>query len=335
LIDLHQDIAHYIFTHTHFKEFNARDGDRHGDIPSYRDINLRLVASVIFPQLPTINDREMNILLKLYGKDWKNQNVVLPGSSFTIAINMMKLYHNMARRYNKDIEIVYRKGDIEKIDRGEKIRFLISMEGTEALEEPSDIDIFYKLGLRMIGLTWNFDTKYAASCGSKRDYGLTGSGYDLLDIAEERGVIIDLAHSSKQTMLDVLSYTHMPVVISHTNYYGLQKHMRNVDDDVLEQLYENKGIMGFTLIKGTIGKGDYLEELARHIIKVYELFGDEVLAMGTDYFGVTPPEELRNITMLDKLYNRLLDMGMSENALEKLTWRNAYRVIMEHSVKWD
>ncbi len=334
LIDLHQDIAHYIFVHQRFLDFNVRDKDRHGDIPSYKDINLRLVSAVVFPMMPTYNLRELKKLQAIYGRDWGDQNVELPLASFEISVHMIKLYYNMARRYSEDIKLVFTKNDITDIEDDDRIRFMISMEGTESLNEPSDIEIFYRLGVRMIGLTWNFDTKYAASCGSKKDYGLTGSGEDLVEISNNLGVIIDLAHTSKNTMLDVFACTKMPVVISHTNYFGEQPHVRNVDDDIIEELIKNKGVMGFTLIRGAIGRDNYLDKLADHIMAVYSNFGPEPLAIGTDYFGVTPPPELRNISYLTRLYERLLEKGMSENDLEKLTWRNAYRVIYRNSERW-
>ncbi len=334
LIDLHQDIAHYIFVHQRFKDFGVRDENRHGDIPSYRDINLRIVSAVVFPMMPTYNLRELRKLQAIYGGDWRDQNVELPLASFEIAIHMIKLYYNMARRYREDIRLLFSREDLLKIEKENKIHFMVSIEGTEALNEPTDIEIFYRLGVRMIGLTWNFDTKYAASCGSKKDYGLTGSGEDLVNISNELGVIIDLAHASKNTMLDVFSVTKKPVVISHTNYYGEQPHVRNVDDDVIEELKRNKGVMGFTLIRGAIGRERYLDKLAQHILSIYNGFGPEVIAIGTDYFGVTPPEELRNISQLTKLYEKLLNKGMSENDLEKLTWKNAYRVLLENSGEW-
>ena len=58
------------------------------------------------------------------------------------------------------------------------------------------VRIFDRLGLRAVGLTCNFDMRYASSCMSKKDDGLTGKGEQLVEEANQRhGVIVDLAQS--------------------------------------------------------------------------------------------------------------------------------------------
>ena len=335
LIDLHEDIAVYIVTHPYFKSFDTEDHDRHADIPSYKEANAKIIVSVVFPMLFTVSDRELKRIKKLYKGEWTHDNIVLPASPYTISIKMIKLYHNLIRKYSKSLRLIYRRSDLERLFKDNRIGFLINIEGTEALEAPDDIETFYHLGLRMIGLTWNYDTKYAASCMSKKDYGLTGSGEELVEIANEKGIIIDLAHSSPNTMLDVFENSKFPVVISHANYFQLRPHIRNVSDRILEKLVSNKGVIGFTLIRGTISDGNYVDNLAKHIIEVYNNFGSEIISIGTDYFGTEPPKELDRINKIKILYEKLLDKGMKENDTEKLSWKNAFRVFKENSVKWD
>lgn len=48
------------------------------------------------------------------------------------------------------------------------------------------------------------------------------------------GMLVDLSHVAKKTMLDVLNITQSPVIFSHSSAYGLCNHTRNVQDDVLE-----------------------------------------------------------------------------------------------------
>jgi membrane dipeptidase len=322
-------------THPKFKDFNTYDEERHGDIPSYKKINLRIVCSAIFPMQKTINKIELERMKKIYGRDWDRLDVVIPSSTQSNTLNMIKLYYNLVKEYSEQLDVLYNKRQLKKISATkDKIYLLLSIEGCEAINEPSELDIYYNLGIRMIGLTWNFDNKYAASCGSKKDYGLTGYGEELVEYANELGIIIDLSHSSKKTMIETLEYTTMPLVISHTNYYKVQKHVRNVDDEIIERLYQNRGVLGFTLIKGTIGRGRYLEGLTKHIISVYQRYGSDIIAIGTDYFGTTPPKKLDNISKLTHLYKKLIEKGMKLDDLQRLTWKNAYRVIETNSKKW-
>jgi membrane dipeptidase len=48
------------------------------------------------------------------------------------------------------------------------------------------------------------------------------------------GILVDLSHVSKKTMLDVLNTTRSPVIFSHSSAWALCNHTRNVQDDVLE-----------------------------------------------------------------------------------------------------
>ena len=336
LIDLHEDIGAYILRHSYFKKFDISDPKRNADIPSYREINLKLVVSVVFPMLSSINQKELKKMKKLYKEEWIYENVVLPASPYSISIKMIKLYHNLIKTYSHDLKLITKKRDLENLFKDNRIGFLINIEGTEALETSDDLETFYLLGLRMVGLTWNYDTRYAASCMSKKDYGLTGSGEELIDLANEKGIIIDLAHSSPNTMVDTLEISKLPVVISHANYFPLMPHVRNVLDKVLEKLANNAGIIGFTFIKGTISSsGDYLSSLADHITEVHNRYGSDIIALGTDYFGTEPPVELNRITKIKLLYEKLLEKGLGEEDIEKLAWKNAFRVISQNASKWS
>ena len=50
------------------------------------------------------------------------------------------------------------------------------------------------------------------------------------------GLLVDLAHVSKKTMLDVLNVTQSPVIFSHSSAWALCNHTRNVQDDVLVEV---------------------------------------------------------------------------------------------------
>ena len=47
------------------------------------------------------------------------------------------------------------------------------------------------------------------------------------------GMLIDLAHVSKATMIAALQTTQAPVIFSHSSVYTLCPHSRNVQDDIL------------------------------------------------------------------------------------------------------
>lgn len=333
VIDLHEDLPYYIHITKKWRKFDEEDEGRPADIPEYKKTNVRIVFTAIFPLTNIYNPRIGRMISELYNTEEVKYVVPLPSNPFTKAVELINTLYQLEHEYN-EIGIIRSRRDLTTIFNERRIGFIISLEGSEALSNPSYLDIFYKLCVRAIGITWNYDTKYGASCQSKRDYGLTGWGEELIREMNKYGIIIDAAHSSKKTILDILEISKMPIIISHSNYKSLINHPRNVDDEILEKLSENRGVIGFTLIKSTLGKNGTIEALAKHIKAVYDRFGGDILAIGTDYYGIKTPEDAKRISALNKLWIELSNRGLSNTTIEKIAWKNAYRVIERNSLYW-
>lgn len=53
------------------------------------------------------------------------------------------------------------------------------------------------------------------------------------------GMMVDLSHVSRQTMLDALKESKAPVIFSHSSSYSICNNTRNPMDDVLLKLVNN------------------------------------------------------------------------------------------------
>ena len=338
-IDTHQDISFYYFTggaglNFEIKDFAEDLENRHADIPKLTQSNTKVIFSAIFPLQLTVLPHSEKYLSDGYGA---NMPAFTSRNPFSIAMEHVKIYHNLVKKHCKSLKMIQNKSDIHSIFNQNRVGILMSMEGSEALEDHSDLELFYKLGLRSIQLTWNFDTKYAASCMSKKDYGITGEGEILIEEANRMGVILDIAHASKKSAMTILNVSKLPVIVSHGNIYSVKNHVRNIDDEVIENIHQNKGTIGFTFIGPAISEKPNIESFAKHILYVYNHYGPDNLALGTDYFGlmsIKEPEGLENITKIEKLWQYLLQEGFSESDLEKIKYKNALRVIQSNGLKW-
>jgi membrane dipeptidase len=172
---------------------------------------------------------------------------------------------------------------------------------------------------------------------SKKDYGLTGEGQALLEQMNSLGVIVDLSHASKRAVMETFRGSKLPVLVSHANAKAVFDCARNLDDRVLDALKTNHGAVGFVFATEMIGGSGDIKELVRHIMYVYENYGPDLPAIGSDYFGLgdnEAPRGLEDITKMGEIWRLLVESGFKERDIEKIAYKNALRVIEANASKW-
>lgn len=300
-IDLHEDFGitsgnHDVFDGTSESSISALSG--------FKDV---VIFSVVFP-LTKKWARDASSNFTGYRSDssdyYPDQNSLL---------RQLKFYQSLER--NSLVTLVRKRTDIDRPG----IKFLMAMEGTDTISGEEDIMFLRENGLRSIGLTWNMETKYAASCTSKKDYGLTGSGEELVKLCNEMNIAIDLGHASDQTIIDSSGISKHPVIVSHTNPKSYYRIFRNISDEAIEAVVKNRGIIGLTSIPSTLGEKPTIQNLVESIKYIGESYGWQYPAIGTDFLGV--PSNLKGLESLKDLHS-LGDMlgGHADDVL----WKNSY-----------
>jgi membrane dipeptidase len=342
VIDLHEDISYYYIAHPDDLAFRRDDYSkdlalRDSDIPKFKRANVSLVFSAIFCLPPTFNQSVGRMMARGYGmsdKGYQGSNTTHGAS--TSAFDHLKVYYALAEEYSDSIHIVRTEGDLERAAAGESIGFLLALEGAYAIEDVYDLDLFYNMGLRSLGLVWNFDTRYGASCMSKKDYGLTGEGEQLVERCNKLGVIIDLVHASKKTHLEAVKKSRLPVMDTHSNAKAIHDITRTIDDETYEAIKKNGGVVGSVIEVSMVGGKEDLSSLVDHMMYVHENFGPDITAIGTDYFGLSRAVTgLEDIGKIGRLFAALRKRGMSDQDIEKLAHKNAMRVIRANAKRWS
>lgn len=333
VVDLHEDIASYFMMDGatfDVRPFNEDVPERHADIPKYKRVGMRLVLGSIFPMVGGLNARHMARLKRAY-RAWSPSSS--PSSARDMAIEQVKIYYSLEDLYPSDLKVVRTLQDIEGL--GTKTGILMHLEGCEALYEPEDLQVLFNLGVRSIGLTWNYDNKYASSCMSKKDYGLTGEGEDLVALANELSVMLDLSHAGPKTCADVIDSSDRSPFFSHSNAFSQQESKRNVSNELVKKVAKAKGIVGLTFIRSCIGPPHTPGRLADHARKLIALGGDGLPALGTDFLGIrSTPNGLENLSKLGNLERALKGAGLSQRQVEGITHDNAMRLIRTHAEGW-
>lgn len=164
--------------------------------------------------------------------------------------------HRMVENYPDEFELALTADDIEQIHGNGKIASLIGMEGGHSIYNSlGALRQFYKLGARYMTITHSGTLDWADSATDEPlNGGLTQFGNEVIREMNRLGMLVDLSHVSPQTMRDAIAISEAPVIFSHSSARALNGHSRNVPDDVLDLVKENKGIVMVTFVPSFISE---------------------------------------------------------------------------------
>ncbi len=232
------------------------------------------------------------------------------------------------------IRRVLQISDIESVRDTDEVGVMLSFGDGAMLEGSLEtFRMYYKLGLRMLTLTWNDRNLLADGAAvSVSRGGLTPFGIKVVNEASRLGVIVDVAHLSEAGFWDMVDLAQSPFVASHSNCYSLLSHPRNLSDAQLKAIGEAGGLVGISFnheyLTGTDEKAD-IATVAEHIIHAMELAGEDCVGLGTDFdsFGEAGPEPVSHIGKLPYLTFELLKRGISGEQIAGILGRNWMRIL--------
>jgi microsomal dipeptidase-like Zn-dependent dipeptidase len=200
---------------------------------------------------------------------------------------------------------------------------MLGLEGAHALEGwLENVDDLYNAGFRMIGLAHFFDNEFAGSAHGVDRSGLTPLGRELVRKLESKKILIDLAHSSTQTVDDVLQMAQRPVMVSHTGVRATCDNQRNLSDDQLRRIAKTGGIIGIAYFEFAVC-GQDANAIARSIRHAADVAGIDHVALGSDFDGgITVPFDT---TQLAAITDALLKAGFTEDEIRKVMGGNVFR----------
>jgi microsomal dipeptidase-like Zn-dependent dipeptidase len=232
------------------------------------------------------------------------------------------------KRSKNKLVIARKKSDLDQPE-GTLITLLLT-EGSHPLEgDIANIARLYDEGYRAMGLQHFFDNELGGSMHGRSQAGLTKFGREAVLEMERRNIMIDVAHSSRQVVRDVLATVKAPIFISHGGTIsGCPKTAnRNLPDDILKQIAARGGILGVGYFGGAIcdisPKG-----IAKEIIHAVNLLGEDAVALGSDFDGTVTTS--LDTSELAAITHELLAQGMAEPQIRKVMGENARRYFAEN-----
>jgi membrane dipeptidase len=252
-----------------------------------------------------------------------------PEGSLREALRQANAFHRAAREHPDRVAIVRTRGDL---DDG-RVKLVLALEGVEPFGyEVDTADLFFELGLRVAGLTWNRRNPFAD--GAADDGGLSRLGRALLDRFAELGIALDLAHASARLYDECLETFGGRVLVTHAGCRAVNDTPRNLSDEQLRALADRGGIFGLMLHPLAIDPArPTIERVIDHLDHAASVIGADRLCLAGDW-----TKRLHELMPAPAPLDGLMPPGLSEGTtIEALAGSEDYPRLVEalRARGWD
>ncbi len=217
--------------------------------------------------------------------------------------------------------------DLMNVTESSQSAAMFSIEGGGGLISTSkEIDILYRMGLRVMGLCWD-SNELCASAWDENDYGLTDEGRRMIDVLSAYGIIVDVSHMSDRSFYDTVEHTSYPVIATHSNFRDVLNSPRNLTLDMARVIASRGGIIGLNLYPAFLsntGKASF-DDIYRQVDYCLDKLGEDVMCFGCDIDGTDgeyPEGFSENRSIHDDLVDMLL-LRYDTRVVEKIAGQNA------------
>lgn len=131
---------------------------------------------------------------------------------------------------------------------GRKVIFIGIENGFPVGSDLSNVKLFYDQGGRYMSLAHNGHSQLSDSNTGERDgvwlhNGLSPLGRQVIAEMNRLGMMIDISHPSKQSMMQTVELSQAPIIASHSGVRAICGHSRNLDDEQLDAMKRNGGVV--------------------------------------------------------------------------------------------
>ena len=261
-------------------------------------------------------------------------------AAYNNAISKFDAIDRLVNVYAPDqVELAITSDDVRRIlAKGKKV-IMIGVENAYSMGlDTSNVEKFWKRGARYVSLTHNGHNQFSDSNTGEFDRtsmhnGLSDLGKEVIELLNYYGIMIDISHPSKDAIKQMIELSKAPVMASHSSARALRDHPRNLDDELLELIKANGGVVQTTALGSFLtdredpppNMGDFMD----HIDYMVNKIGIDHVGISSDFdggggiVGWNDASETMNVT------NALRERGYTESEIEQLWGGNLLRVLDE------
>ncbi|RIW29281.1 membrane dipeptidase [Bacillus salacetis] len=253
-----------------------------------------------------------------------------PGQRFQAALEMVEVFHKQVLKPNPKMKMVRSKKEIAALKEDE-IGAMLTLEGCEAIEEDLvKLHALYQLGVRAVGLTWNWANAVADGALEPRAAGLTKFGRETVEFLNDHKIITDVSHLCERSFWDTIEIAEYPIA-SHSNTFSHCAHPRNLKDEQIKALIDKGGVMGLTFVPPFLNQNGEagVPDILRHLDHVCSLGGEDHVGFGSDFDGIS---ETVNGLSCYREYDNLVEAlhkHYNESQVRKFLFDNFFEALPE------
>jgi membrane dipeptidase len=169
-----------------------------------------------------------------------------------IAMTRVNAISALVTTHSSDFALARTAADVRRITNEGRRAVLIGMENAYPLGPDNyleELKVYADAGVRYVGLTHFGHNQFGDSSNPNfvRDSGpkwngLSPAGRALIAALNEAGIMVDLSHAGKATMMQAADLSKTPIIASHSGVKAVADTARNLDDEQLRKLAEVNGV---------------------------------------------------------------------------------------------
>ena len=216
-------------------------------------------------------------------------------AAYENAMEKFKAIHWIAEELAPDrIALAVTSDDVRRIsESGKKVAMIGIENGYPVGLDITNVKKFYDLGARYMSLSHNGHSQLCDSNTGEEDSvwvhnGVSDLGKEVIKEMNKWGMMIDVSHPSKKSMMDMIELSEAPIIASHSSVRALCNHSRNLDDEQLDLMKANGGVIQ------TVAFSSYLNTEKHNTFnekrnEVYEVFAEK------EGMVILPREEIKKL----------------------------------------
>ena len=212
-------------------------------------------------------------------------NFTVSAPTFDGTIDNLAYVEALVEQAPEVFTVIRLYSDIARAKAEAKIGIMPGFQYTGFLEaDPSRIETFRRLGVRIMQLTYNNRSNFGDGCLEPGNAGLSKAGNDAVRKMNEIGVAIDLSHSGYRTTSEAIAASAKPVLISHSGCASIYAHPRNKPDEILKALADRGGYFGVYLMPYLVASPTVptREHVLDHLVHAINVCGADHVGIGSD-----------------------------------------------------